>query len=47
MSPEIILTCMLKDAWDRVDKKAMSMIQLCLTDSVLLDVLGEDTTKKL
>lgn len=33
--------------WEKLDRKARSMIRLCLLDSVLLNVSGEDSTKKL
>ena len=33
--------------WEKLDRKAKSMIRLCLSDSVLLNVSGEDSAKKL
>ena len=33
--------------WDKLDRKARSTIRLCLLDLVLLNVSGEDSTKKL
>ena len=35
------------DDWENLDRKARSMIFLCLSDSVLLNVSGEDFAKKL
>jgi hypothetical protein len=35
------------DDWKKLDRKANSTIQLCLSDSVLLDVSEEATTKDL
>jgi hypothetical protein len=40
-------TSMSREEWEKLERKARSMIQLCLADSVLLNVLGEDSTKKL
>ena len=36
-----------KEDWDKLDRKARSMILLCLLDLELLNVSGEDSTKKL
>ena len=33
--------------WEKLDRKARSTIRLCLSDSVLLNVSGEDSAKKL
>ena len=33
--------------WEKLDRKARSTIRLCLSDSVLLNVSGEDFVKKL
>ena len=33
--------------WDKLDRKERSTIRLCLSDSILLNVSGEDSTKKL
>ena len=33
--------------WKKLDIKARSMIHLCLSNSVLLNVSGEDSAKKL
>lgn len=35
-----------KEDWEKLDRKARSTIQLCIIDSVLLNVSGEDTAKK-
>jgi hypothetical protein len=35
------------DDWKKLDQKAKSTIQLCLSDSILLNVSGEATTKEL
>ena len=32
--------------WEKLDRKARSTIRLCLSDSVLLNVYGEDSVKK-
>jgi hypothetical protein len=32
--------------WEKLDQNAKSIIQLCLLDSILLNVLGEATTKE-
>jgi hypothetical protein len=36
---------MLKEDWEKLDRRARSTIQLYLVDSVLLNVSGESTTK--
>ena len=33
--------------WEKLDRKVRSTIHLCLSDSILLNVSGEDSTKKL
>ena len=33
--------------WEKLDRKARSTIRLCLSDSVLLNISGEDSAKKL
>jgi hypothetical protein len=38
---------MSKEDWEKLDRRARSTIQLCLEDSVLLNVLGESTAKEL
>jgi hypothetical protein len=38
---------MLTKEWDKLDRRARSMIRLCLADLVLLNVSGENSTKKL
>jgi hypothetical protein len=38
---------MSKEEWDKLKRRERSLIQLCLVDSILLNVSGEDTTKKL
>ena len=35
------------EGWEKLDRKARSMIRLYLSDSVLLNVSGEDSAKKL
>ena len=37
---------MLKEDWDKLDRKARRMIYLCLSYLVLLNVSGEDSAKK-
>ena len=38
---------MLKEYWEKLDRRERSIIQLCLEDSVLLNVSGEFTTKEI
>jgi hypothetical protein len=38
---------MSKEDWEKLDIRARSTIRLCLTDSVLLNVLGESTEKEI
>jgi hypothetical protein len=38
---------MSKEYWEKLDRRARSTIQLYLVDPVLLNVLGESTTKEL
>jgi hypothetical protein len=38
---------MSKEDWEKLDKRARSIIRLCLEDLVLLNVLGESTAKEL
>ena len=38
---------MSSEDWEKLDRKVRSMIHLCLLDSVLLNVSGEDSAKKL
>ena len=38
---------MSKEDWDNLDRKERSIIFLCLSDLVLLNIFGEGTTKKL
>ena len=33
--------------WEKLDRKARSTIWLCLSDSLLLNIFGEDSMKKL
>jgi hypothetical protein len=40
-------TGMSTEEWEKLERRERSMIQLCLADSVLLNVSGEDSTKKL
>jgi hypothetical protein len=40
-------TGMSKEDWEKLDRRARSIIRLCLADSVLLNVSGESTTKEL
>ena len=40
-------TTMSKEDWDKLDRKERSMIRLCLSDSILLNVSGEYSAKKL
>ena len=45
--PKTKLTSMSDEDWMKLDRKARSTVQLCLADSMLLNVLGEDNMKKL
>jgi hypothetical protein len=47
VSPRTILMGMSKEEWEKLERRERSMIQLCLADSILLNVSGEDTAKKL
>jgi len=47
VNPRTKSIAMLQEDWKKVDKKARSTIQLCPLGSVLLNVSGEDTKKKL
>jgi hypothetical protein len=38
---------MSKEEWEKHERRARSTIQLCLSDSVFLNDLGEDSAKKL
>ena len=40
-------TTMSIEDWDKLDRKARSTIHLCFSYSILLNVSGEDSTKKL
>jgi hypothetical protein len=40
-------TCMLTEEWEKLERKERSMIWLCLADLLLLNVSGEDSSKKL
>ena len=47
VDPGTMPTGMVKADWDKLERKARSTIRLCLSDSVLVNVSGEDTAKKL
>ena len=47
MDPGTKPTGVSTEDWEKLDRKARSMIHLCLLDSVLLNVSGEDSVKKL
>jgi hypothetical protein len=36
-----------REEWEKIERMARSMIQLCLEYSMLMNVSGEDSTKKL
>jgi hypothetical protein len=38
---------MSREEWEKIERMERSIIQLCLADLVMLNVLGEDSTKKL
>jgi hypothetical protein len=43
----LTLTGMLREEWEKLKRREMSTIRPCLADLVLLNVSGEDSTKKL
>jgi hypothetical protein len=45
--PRTILTSMSREEWEKLERRATSTIRICIADLVLLNVLGEDSTKKL
>jgi hypothetical protein len=45
--PCTILAGMLREEWEKLERRERSMIRLCLADLVLLNVSGEDSAKKL
>ena len=47
MDPSTKPIAMSSEDWDKLDRKARRMILLFLSDLVLLNVFGEDSTKKL
>jgi hypothetical protein len=38
---------MSREEWEKLERKERSVIQLCLVDVMLLNVLGKDSAKKL
>ena len=46
VDPGTMPTGMVKADWDKLERKARSTIRLCLSDSVLVNVFGEDTAKE-
>ena len=47
MDPSTKPTTMSQEYWDKLERRARSTIRLCLSDSVLLNVSGEDSAVKL
>ena len=47
MDPGTKPTAKSQDYWDKLERRVRSTIQLCLSDSVLLNVCGEDSGVKL
>ena len=47
VDPGTTLAAMSSEDWEKLDRKARIMIHLCLSDSVLLNVYGEDSVKML
>jgi hypothetical protein len=45
--PGTMPTSMLTEEWEKLERRARSMIRLCLADSVLLNVSCEDSANKL
>jgi len=45
--PLTIMTITSREEWEKLEKRERSTIQLYLADSVLLNVSGENSTKKL
>jgi hypothetical protein len=40
-------TCMSMEEWEKLERKERSTIRICLANLMLLNVLGEDSAKKL
>ena len=40
-------TTMTNEEWEDLDAKVLSIIRLCLTDDVMFNIVGEDTTSGL
>jgi len=47
VDPGTMPTGAVKEEWEKLERKARSTIRLCLADSVLVNVSGEDSAKKL
>jgi hypothetical protein len=47
VDPGIKPITMSSEDWEKLDRKARSMIRFCLSDSILLNAFGEDFAKKL
>jgi hypothetical protein len=47
VSPKTIPTGMSREKWEKLERREMSTIQIFHVYLVLLNVLGEDSTKKL
>ena len=47
VDPSTKPTGVLTEDWEKLDRKARNTIHLCLSDSVLLNVSGEDCTNNL
>ena len=47
VDPDTKPTGVSTEDWEKLDRKARSTIRLCLSNSVLLNVSGEDSAKKL
>ena len=47
VDPGMKCTATSQEDWDKLERRARRKIQLCLSDSVLLNVSGEDSAVKL
>jgi hypothetical protein len=47
LSPGTIPMGMSREEWDKLERRERSTIQLCLVDSILLNVSGEGSANKL
>jgi hypothetical protein len=41
---DFLLITKMNEEWEDLDEKYLSTIRLCLTDDILFNIVGEDTT---